>query len=65
MIDHHEAGDGIFIKTRNQQSILPGTLLGFFPGVIHNPTDPLPKGHDEQVRNYLRRFDNYWIDSEK
>lgn len=63
-IDHHEAGDGIFIKTRNQQSILPGTLLGFFPGVIQYPDQAYPKDEKESVRNYVRRFDDYWINSE-
>ena len=87
LIDHHEAGDGVFIKTKNKQSILPGTLLGFFPGVICEPNMQYPERGNHKtfesilkyllintntflanqigVRNFLNRFDNFWIDSDR
>ena len=42
-VDHHEAGDGVFVHTRGGQSLLPGTLIGFYPGVINGPLTPLPE----------------------
>ena len=32
-ISHPQAGNGVFIK--NNSPVLPGTLLGFYPGVIY------------------------------
>lgn len=48
-IDHHEAGDGVFVNTRDGRSLLPGTLIGFFPGVINGPIDKLPERSDEAI----------------
>jgi len=31
-LEHHEAGEGVFVNC--EESIPPGTLLGFVPGVI-------------------------------
>jgi hypothetical protein len=63
-IDHHEAGDGIFIKTKNGQSVLPGTLIGFYPGMIWDPMMSFPERSNHFIRNFLVRYDNFWIDSE-
>ena len=41
-IDHHEAGLGVFVSCRRQRVVLPGTLLGLFPGVMCDPFVPLP-----------------------
>jgi hypothetical protein len=46
--------------------VVPGTLLGIFPGVIcdpHVPMPPTPKRGG--VRPYLKRYDGYWLDYEK
>lgn len=32
-IEHHEADKGVFLKTLKKPFVLPGTLLGFYPGV--------------------------------
>jgi hypothetical protein len=44
--------------------VLPGTLLGIFPGIINDPDVPLPPTPKRGVRPYLRRPDGYWIDYE-
>mmetsp|Transcript_41132 Transcript_41132/g.53978 ORF Transcript_41132/g.53978 Transcript_41132/m.53978 type:complete len:117 (+) Transcript_41132:129-479(+) len=41
-IDHHDAGKGVFISCRRQKVVLPGTLLGLFPGVMCDPFVPQP-----------------------
>ena len=64
-IDHHEAGKGVFVSCRRQSIVLPGTLLGLFPGVICDPKCPLPETPKRNLRPYLLRFDNYWLDYEK
>jgi hypothetical protein len=35
-IDHHMAGKGVFLSCKRQGIVLPGTLLGLFPGVIND-----------------------------
>lgn len=46
--------------------VLPGTLLGIFPGVICDPSVPLPPTPKRTgLRPYLRRYDGYWLDYEK
>ena len=42
LIDHHEAGKGVFVSCRTQNLVLPGTLLGLFPGVICDNQVPTP-----------------------
>ena len=65
-IDHHEAGRGVFLSCRRQRVVLPGTLLGLFPGVICDPGVPIPTtGKRSGVRPYLKRYDGYWLDFEK
>lgn len=76
-IDHHgiifvvsyyfiEAGRGVFLECpRRQPIVLPGTLLGLFPGVVCDPTVPMPATPKRGLRPYLRRFDGYWLDYEK
>ncbi|CAI2367906.1 unnamed protein product [Moneuplotes crassus] len=63
-IDHHEAGDGIFVKTHNGQSLLPGTLLGFYPGVIRSQFTKLLQHNEESMNFNIKRYDSFWIDSE-
>lgn len=45
--------------------MLPGTLLGLFPGVIFDPAIPEPTTPKNSIRPYLKRFDGYWLDYEK
>ncbi len=45
--------------------MLPGTLLGLFPGVIVDGAIPTPATPKNSMRPYLKRFDGYWLDYEK
>ncbi len=45
--------------------VLPGTLLGLFPGVICDPATLIPPTPKRSMRPYLKRFDGYWLDYEK
>lgn len=63
-IDHHLAGKGVFLSCREQGIVLPGTLLGIFPGVINPPATVMPPTPKRGVRPYIRRPDGFWIDYE-
>ena len=63
-IDHHLAGKGVFLSCKRQGVVLPGTLLGIFPGVINGPEVPCPPTPKRGVRPYIKRPDGYWIDYE-
>lgn len=46
--------------------MLPGTLLGLFPGVVCDPDFPLPQTPTASaIRPFLQRFDGFWLDYEK
>ena len=45
--------------------MLPGTLLGLFPGVIFEPWAAEPPTPKRGLRPYLKRHDGYWLDYEK
>ena len=65
-IDHHEAGMGVFVSCRRQRIVLPGTLLGLFPGVMCDPHIPRPQTPKASaIRPYLLRWDGWWLDYEK
>jgi hypothetical protein len=65
-VDHHEAGNGVFLSCRRQKVVLPGTLLGLFPGVVCDPNVPLPTTPKRaNLKPYLRRYDGFWLDYEK
>jgi hypothetical protein len=65
LIDHHEAGQGVFVSCKRQNIVLPGTLLGLVPGVICDSGIPLPIAPKRSLRPYLLRFDGTWLDYEK
>jgi hypothetical protein len=65
LIEHPDAGRGVFVSCRRQGVVLPGTLLGVFPGVIFDPAIPPPPTPKHSLRPYLQRFDGYWLDYEK
>jgi len=57
------AGNGIFLKCKNKKYVLPGTLLGFFPGIVF---DPWSMKFEKELKKdaefpYLRRYDNFCI----
>lgn len=55
------AGNGVFLKCHNSKYVLPGTLLGFFPGIIYDKSC-LPKESGEKEYSSLRRYDNFCIE---
>lgn len=61
-IDHHEAGEGVFLSCKEQQVVLPGTFLGFFPGVINNPENSGPEEKKNSIHEFLKRSDDFWLD---
>lgn len=65
IIYYLESGNGVFVSCKRQKVILPGTLLGLFPGMINNPFVPLPDDPKRGIKPYLRRFDGFWLDYEK
>lgn len=64
LIDHHMAGQGVFLSSRRQKVVLPGTLLGLFPGIINDSQMPRPPAPKRGLRPYLPRSDGYWLDYE-
>ena len=61
-----EAGRGVFLSCKRQKVVLPGTLLGLFPGVICDPVLPVPETPSQTgIRPYLLRFDGFWLDHEQ
>jgi hypothetical protein len=65
LIDHHEAGKGVFVSCLRQSIVLPGTLLGLVPGVICDKGVPMPPTPKRSLRPFLLRFDGTWLDYEK
>ena len=65
LIDHHEAGKGVFVSCLRQSIVLPGTLLGLVPGVICDKGVPIPPTPKRSLRPFLLRFDGTWLDYEK
>lgn len=65
LIEHHEAGKGVFVSCYRQSIVLPGTLLGLFPGVICDNQIPYPITPNRSLRSFLLRFDGTWLDYEK
>lgn len=65
LIEHHEGGRGVFVSCLKQRVVLPGTLLGLFPGVVFDPAIPEPTTPKFSLRPYFKRHDNYWLDYEK
>ena len=60
-IEHHEAGQGIFLDS--ETPVLPGTLLGFYPGVIMNKMDE-KRFHETDIKPFMVRDDGYWVNHE-
>lgn len=42
--------------------MLPGTLLGLFPGIINDSNLPKPPTPKRGLKPYLPRSDGYWLD---
>ena len=41
--------------------VLPGTLLGLFPGIINDQNSPKPPTPKRGLKPYLPRSDGYWL----
>ena len=67
-LKHVEAGEGLFAFTKDGKDILPGTLLGFFPGIIYSnlekgskpPFSVIPMSNEQSISiSELLPFPNY------
>jgi hypothetical protein len=57
-----DSGSGVFVSCKKRKFILPGTLLGFYPGVINYKFYPKPELDIKTTLPYLERYDGVWID---
>ena len=61
-IYHQDSGEGVFLVSKNK-FILPGTLLGFYPGVVYSKFNELPNVlNKNDVFPYLKRKDLSYVD---
>jgi len=65
-VEHHEAGDGVFLKCTNpDQKILPGSLLGIVPGVLYSSYEPPIEDRQREdprvEKNYLTLYDTTYL----
>ena len=51
----------MFLSCPKKKVVLPGTLIGLAPGVIHEKIQPLPDTEEREVINYFQRSDQFWI----
>lgn len=61
-IHHHLSQDGIFLSCKSKRKIHPGTLIGFYPGVIYSNRIPKPSIPINDTLPYLNRYDKSWVD---
>jgi len=54
------AGNGVFLKCYGKKYVLPGTLLGFFPGIIHDKSYKAEEVGEKEYP-YLKRYDGFYI----
>ena len=54
------AGKGVFLKCPKKKYVLPGTLLGFFPGTIYDSATTM-KVEENREYPYLKRYDGLYI----
>ena len=59
-IEHPDSGEGVFLSCKKRRFVLPGTLLGFYPGVISLKKPPAPEVNAPFP--YLKRPDGVWMD---
>lgn len=64
-IEHPDSGKGVFLSCKERKFVLPGTLLGFYPGVIFFNYMEAPKTQLKTVYEYLKRFDGTWLDANR
>jgi hypothetical protein len=61
-IRHMSSQDGVFLSCKKKQSVLPGTLVGFYPGIIYPSRIKKPELIINDTYPYLKRFDDFWVD---
>jgi hypothetical protein len=64
-IDHPESGKGVFLSCQERKFILPGSLLGFYPGLVTLGHYAPPKLEVNSTYPYLKRYDDIWLDPYK
>lgn len=63
-IYHQESGEGVFLTSKINNFVLPGTLLGFYPGMIYPSNVPKPNTDRNCVYPYLKRDDGDYVVSD-
>ncbi len=61
-IDHPDSGKGVFLSCKYRKFILPGTVLGFYPGIFYFDYMETAKGKLNDIKHYLKRYDGSWLD---
>jgi hypothetical protein len=62
-IEHQDSGMGVFLSCKNRRFVLPGSLLGFYPGLFYFNYIPIFKPEVNGTLPYLKRNDGCWVDS--
>lgn len=60
-IYHQDSGEGVFLSCK-RKNVLPGTIIGFYPGVIYSDLSDYPFKNFNDVYPFLKRSDNFWVD---
>ncbi len=60
-IFHQDSGEGVFLSCK-QKSVLPGTIIGFYPGVIYSNLTNYPNTYLNDTYSYLKRYNDFWVD---
>lgn len=58
-----DAENGVFLSCPQRKFVLPGTLLGFYPGVLGQRYNAPQKLEMNTTLPYLRRYDGTWVDA--
>ena len=61
-IRHMSSQDGVFLSCKKKNYVLPGTLVGFYPGIIYPRKIKKPDLIINDTYPYLKRFDDCWVD---
>jgi hypothetical protein len=57
-----DSGKGVFLSCKQRRFILPGTLLGFYPGLVFPSILKSPKIEVNSTLPFLKRYDGMWLD---
>jgi hypothetical protein len=61
-IEHQDAGMGVYLSCKNRKFVLPGSLLGFYPGLFYFDYVKYSKPEVIDTLPFLKRNDGCWVD---